>query len=179
MSTTARYSLELLLACSREVLQIQNVDGMVVMRFDSLQLSRKLARLLAVPLTAGLALCTSAFATEQIRTAPVGSLPAGAQRVFAPEIHQLVTDKVIAIHTPFNEGWEVHLRGKYAFTSCCGGQTGSGTWDVIGNDRNVLCFRFRNAEPSCRGMARTANGYLVYGRDVAGGQSEWWPIDIR
>jgi hypothetical protein len=90
-----------------------------------------------------------------------------------------VTDKVIAIHTPCNEGWEVHLRGKYAFTSCCGGQTGSGTWDVIGNDRNVLCFRFRNAEPSCRGMARTANGYLVYGRDVAGGQSEWWPIDIR
>jgi hypothetical protein len=28
-------------------------------------------------------------------------------------------------------------------------------------------------------VARTANGYLVYGRDVAGGQSEWWPIDVR
>jgi hypothetical protein len=67
--------------------------------------------------------------------------------VFAPEISQLVTDKVIAIHTPFNEGWEVHLRGKYAFTSCCGGQTAAATWDVIGNDRNVLCFRFRNASP--------------------------------
>jgi hypothetical protein len=135
--------------------------------------------LFAIPLTVGLALCTPAHATEQIRTAPVGSLPQGAQRVLAPEIQRLVADKVVAIHTPFNEGWEVHLRGKYAFTSCCGGQTGSGTWDVEGNDRNVLCFRFRNSEPSCRGMARTANGLLVYGRDVAGGQSEWWPIDLR
>jgi hypothetical protein len=149
------------------------------MPFHSIPPSRRLAGLLALPLAAGLALCTPAQATEQIRTAPTGSLPQGAQRVFAPEIHQLVTDKVISIHTPFNEGWEVHLRGKYAFTSCCGGQTGSGTWDVIGNDRNVLCFRFRNAEPSCRGMARTANGLLVYGRDLAGGQSEWWPVDIR
>jgi hypothetical protein len=149
------------------------------MRLASIASRRKLARFLAVPVAAGLVLCSPAFATEQVRTAPVGNLPAGAQRVLAPEIEQLVANKVIAIHTPFNEGWEVHLRGKYAFTSCCGGQTGSGTWDVQGQDRNVLCFRFRNAEPSCRGMARTANGYLVYGRDVAGGQSEWWPIDIR
>jgi hypothetical protein len=151
----------------------------MVMQLDSPQLSRKLARLLAIPVTAGLALCTSAFATEQIRTAPIGSLPAGAERVLAPEIQQLVANKVIAIHTPFHEGWEVHLRGKYAFTSCCGGETGSGTWDVEANDRNVLCFRFHNSDRSCRGMARTANGLLVYGRDVAGGQSEWWPIDIR
>lgn len=149
------------------------------MQFHSCPSSRSLVSLLAVPLTVGLTLCTPVHATEQIRTAPVGSLPAGAQRVLAPEIQQLVANKVVAIHTPFNEGWEVHLRGKYAFTSCCGGQTGSGTWDVEGNDRNVLCFRFRNAEPSCRGMARTANGLLVYGRDVAGGQSEWWPIDLR
>jgi hypothetical protein len=149
------------------------------MQLDSLHLSRKLARLLAVPLAAGLALCTSALAMEQIRIAPLGSLPAGAERVLAPEIEQLVANKVIAIHTPFNEGWEVHLRGKYAFTSCCDGQNGGGTWNVEGNDRNVLCFRFRYSDPSCRGMARTANGLLLYGREVAGGQSEWWPIELR
>jgi hypothetical protein len=153
--------------------------SIMVMQFHSHQLGLKLARLLAAPLTVGLAVCTSAFATEQIRTAPFGSLPAGAERVLAPEIQQLVAGKVIAIHTPFHEGWEVHLRGKYAFTSCCGGETGGGTWFVEGNDRNVLCFHFRNSDASCRGMARTANGLLLYGRDVSDTQGEWWPIDLR